>query len=172
MLIRMRDLLKDVATDVCVVAAEGKYADLGVDCVTDNWPGEGPLGGVITALMNAHARNHRHSWCLIVGCDMPFLTPDWLTYMVQRTTASRASVIAPTSARRLEPLCACWHTRATSRLLRAFEDGVRKVAEAMKHLEMEVLDETHWKRFDNAGRLFWNMNTLTDYGAAKRILGE
>jgi GTP:adenosylcobinamide-phosphate guanylyltransferase len=35
---------------------------------------------------------------------------------------------------------------------------------------MEVLDETHWKRFDTADRLFWNMNTLSDYNEAKRIL--
>jgi hypothetical protein len=35
---------------------------------------------------------------------------------------------------------------------------------------MEVLDETRWKRFDTAGRLFWNMNTPSDYAEAKRIL--
>jgi hypothetical protein len=40
----------------------------------------------------------------------------------------------------------------------------------MKHLHVEVLDEAHWKRFDSAGRLFWNMNTPADYDEAKRIL--
>jgi hypothetical protein len=55
-------------------------------------------------------------------------------------------------------------------LQRAFESGVRKVTEGMKHLAMEVLDETHWKRFDNADRLFWNMNTLSDYDEAKQIV--
>jgi len=25
---------------------------------------------------------------------------------------------------------------------------------------MEVVDEADWKRFDSAGRLFWNMNTV------------
>ena len=52
----------------------------------------------------------------------------------------------------------------------AFEDGVRKVTDGMKRLEMEVLDEAEWKRFDNAGRLFWNMNTQADYEEARRIL--
>jgi len=33
---------------------------------------------------------------------------------------------------------------------------------------MEVLDETHWKRFDSAGQLFWNMNTPQDYESALR----
>ena len=52
------------------------------------------------------------------------------------------------------------------KLQAAFESGVRKVTEAMKQLNMEVLDEPDWKRFDSAGRLFWNMNTQTDYQRA------
>ena len=170
MLIRMRDLLGDVSTAVRIVAAASKYADLGVDMVADHWPGEGPLGGIITALTDAHARNHRHTWCLIIGCDIPFLTSEWLAYMVERARASGAGVITPQSPHGLEPLCACWHTRATGKLQYAFEDGVRKITDAMKHLDMEVLDEAHWKRFDSAGRLFWNMNTPADYDEAKRIL--
>jgi hypothetical protein len=47
---------------------------------------------------------------------------------------------------------------------------VRKITEAMKRLQMEVLDEADWKRFDATGRLFWNMNTAGDYDEAKRIL--
>jgi hypothetical protein len=40
----------------------------------------------------------------------------------------------------------------------------------MKQLHMEVVDEADSKRFDTAGRLFWNMNTAADYDEAKRIL--
>jgi hypothetical protein len=40
----------------------------------------------------------------------------------------------------------------------------------MKRLDMEIVDEADWKRFDIAGRLFWNMNTAADYQEAKRIL--
>jgi molybdenum cofactor guanylyltransferase len=170
MLIRMHELLGNVATEVQIVAAQGKYAHLGADVVADRWPREGPLGGIITALMNAHTRNHRHPWCLIIGCDMPFLTSEWLAYMVERALVSGAGVITPQSPHGLEPLCACWHTRATGKLQYAFEDGVRKITDAMKHLDMEVLDDAHWKRFDSAGRLFWNMNTPADYDEAKRIL--
>ena len=40
----------------------------------------------------------------------------------------------------------------------------------MKHLPMEVLDESVWKRFDSDGRLFWNMNTPEDCELARKIL--
>jgi GTP:adenosylcobinamide-phosphate guanylyltransferase len=44
------------------------------------------------------------------------------------------------------------------------------VTEGISLLHAEVLDEADWKRFDSAGRLFWNMNTMADYEEARRIL--
>ena len=170
MLARMRALLKDATKCVSVVAGSGRYAGLGVRVVEDRWPGEGPLGGIITALMDAHAQNHRDTWCLIVGCDMPFLTGEWLTYLRDRAFASSAAVVTPQSANGLEPLCSCWRTGATGALQYAFEDGIRKVTEAMKRVSMEVVGEKDWARFDKNGRLFWNMNTPAEYEEARRIL--
>jgi molybdopterin-guanine dinucleotide biosynthesis protein A len=170
MLARMCGLVKDVTGSVSVVAPFGRYGDSGERVVDDNWPGEGPLGGIITALMDAHARNHQPAWCLMVGCDMPFLTREWLKYLVDRTLASGAAVVAPQSTLGLEPLCACWYTGATGKLQYAFEDGVRKVTEAIKRVGVEVVDESDWKRFDKAGRLFWNMNTPAEYEEARRVV--
>jgi molybdopterin-guanine dinucleotide biosynthesis protein A len=101
---------------------------------------------------------------------MPFLTREWLTYLAERAQASSAEVVAPRSAQGLEPLCACWRTSAAPKLQRTLEGGTRKITEAMRHLRMEVVDEADWKRFDTAGRLFWNMNTAADYDEARRIL--
>jgi molybdopterin-guanine dinucleotide biosynthesis protein A len=56
------------------------------------------------------------------------------------------------------------------KLRTAFESGIRKVTEGLKQVTTEVLDEADWKRFDNAGRLFWNMNTVNDYEEARKIL--
>jgi molybdopterin-guanine dinucleotide biosynthesis protein A len=169
MLTRMCALVEDVAGSVSAVAAPGRYAEFGVWIVEDLWPGHGPLGGIITALMASAETNGGRDWNLIVGCDMPFLTREWLCYLADRALASDAEVVVPQSQHGLEPLCACWRTPATGKLQYAFEDGVRKVTEAMKRLRMEILDETHWKRFDSAGRLFWNMNTPQEYEEALRI---
>ena len=170
MLVRMRELLGSFLRNVTVIAAPGKYAGVGVESTADRWPGEGPLGGIITALTVSAQRRDAKEWNLIVGCDLPFLTRDWLVYMTERALTSSAHVMVPKSASGWEPLCACWRTSARQKLEEAFDCGVRKVTEAMKGLEMEVLDEPHWKRFDSAGRLFWNMNTLEDYQEAQRVL--
>jgi molybdenum cofactor guanylyltransferase len=170
MLARMCTLVKDVTGFASIVAPSGRYAEFDVRVVEDRWPGQGPLGGIITALLDADAKNHAPTWCLIVGCDMPFLTREWLTYLLDHAVASRAGVVAPRSALGLEPLCACWQSGATGKLQYALEDGVRKVTEAMKRIETEVVDEADWKRFDKDGRLFWNMNTTAEYEEARRIL--
>jgi len=170
MLLRMRALLGEITNQVNVIAAPDKYAALGIIGVADRWDGQGPLAGIITALLTTGESDRKAQWNLIIGCDMPFLTRDWVAYLVAKAQASSAEVVAPQSAQGLEPLCACWRTTAAANLQNAFDEGVRKVTEAMKRLQMEVLDEADWKRFDATGRLFWNMNTAPDYEEAKRIL--
>jgi molybdopterin-guanine dinucleotide biosynthesis protein A len=169
-LLRIRALLGAVAKEVHVIATPHKYAALGITGIGDRWEGQGPLAGIITALLTTKETGGGAEWNLIVGCDMPFLTREWLMYLVERSLASRAEVVTPQSAQGLEPLCTCWRTSAAAKLQQSFEGGTRKITEAMKRLQMEVVDEADWKRFDTAGRLFWNMNTAADYDEAKRIL--
>jgi molybdopterin-guanine dinucleotide biosynthesis protein A len=170
MLERMTELLQRVAKQVKIVAVPGKYVSFGNEIVEDRWPGEGPLGGIITALEDVAMSAERSKWKLIVSCDMPFLTQDWLQFLANRAAKSNAQVVFPHSASGPEPLCACWQTGAAAELRSGFERGVRKVTEGIALLRAEVLDEADWKRFDSAGRLFWNMNTAADYEEARRIL--
>jgi molybdopterin-guanine dinucleotide biosynthesis protein A len=170
MLARMMKLMRSVTKDVKLVAAPGKYVEFGAQLVADGWPGQGPLGGIITALENAAESPANCEWNLIVSCDMPFLTEEWLVFLDERAAKSKAQVVFPHSGSGPEPLCACWQTAAAAKLRSGFERGVRKVTEGIALLRAEVLDEAEWKRFDSAGRLFWNMNTAMDYEEARRIL--
>jgi molybdopterin-guanine dinucleotide biosynthesis protein A len=175
------ELVAAVCGETKIVAAAGKYAHAPALILADQWPGQGPLGGILTALQSMNerlgsssampARDHRRdSYALILGCDMPFLRREWLAYLCDRAVKSAAQVVVPESENGLEPLCACWRTDAASMIQAAFDGGVRKVTEAMKRVPMEVLDESAWKRFDTDNRLFWNMNTPEDYEQARRIL--
>ena len=170
MLARTTELVASVCSEAIIVAAAGKYPDPPAPLLADRWPGQGPLGGILTALQSSALRRTPSTWNLIVGCDMPFLVRDWLEFLCQRAERSAAQVVVVESANGLEPLCACWKTASAPAVQAAFDSGVRKVTEAMKRLPMEVLDVPVWKRFDTEGRLFWNMNTPADYEEAKRIL--
>jgi molybdopterin-guanine dinucleotide biosynthesis protein A len=170
MLGHMIELLRGLAKNVKIVAPQGKYTNFGAEIVEDRWPGEGPLGGIITALIHASRDNSAREWNFIVSCDMPFLTAEWITYLGERATKSAAQVVLPHSANGPEPLCAVWRTDAAAAIEDQFNKGVRKVTAAIAKLKSEVLDEADWKRFDSAGRLFWNMNTAADYEEARRIV--
>jgi molybdopterin-guanine dinucleotide biosynthesis protein A len=170
MLGRMSELVRRVTGQIKIVAAPGKYEAFGVEIVEDRWSGEGPLGGIITALEDAASSATPPKWNLILSCDMPFLTREWLAFLGERAAKSKAQVVFAHSATGPEPLCACWQTDAAAKLRSGFERGVRKVTEGIALLRWEVLDEMDWKRFDSAGRLFWNMNTAADYEEARRML--
>jgi len=194
---RLCKVLRGATSSVEIIGPSAMYSQFGFPCIADRWPGEGPLGGIITALMGGAERGRIeepagmrpggqgkpalpdgdrlgssgvNAWNLIIGCDMPFLTREWLAYLAQRAMASNAEVVVQRSEHGLEPLCACWRSSAVASLALSFEGGVRRVTDAMKQPSMEVLDVAYWKRFDSAGRLFWNMNTPADYDEAKRIL--
>jgi molybdenum cofactor guanylyltransferase len=169
MLTRMCDLLSAVTASIYIVAPPSRYEFATAPVIPDRWPGEGPLGGIITALLYTSEQEPHTTWNLIISCDLPFLTPEFLTYLRDFAQASSAQAIVPESAQGREPLCACWRTSSASQLQSAFESGMRRVNDALKLLNAEVLDESHWKRFDSAGRLFWNMNTPADYAEAQRI---
>ena len=183
LLARTVELVASVCGETKIVAPLGKYGDATVPILADQWPGQGPLGGILTALQHINERlgvsaraqtgdRGIGSHALILSCDMPFLTREWLVNLCDRAAKSSAQVIVPQSENGLEPLCACWRTDAAATIQAAFDGGVRKVTEAMKRVPMEVLDESSWKRFDTDGRLFWNMNTPVDYEEARRVFGE
>ena len=175
LLLQIVQLARSCADDVLIVASARKYTDLSADLksIEDQWPGEGPLGGIITALQHTAVTAPGYQWNLILSCDMPFLSAEWLKFLVDRARASdpETQVILPHSTHGPEPLCACYRTSAAEPLKNVFALGIRKVTQALKQVRTEVLDESVWKRFDSAGRLFWNMNTPADFEEAQRLWG-
>jgi molybdenum cofactor guanylyltransferase len=173
LLLQIVKLAQACVSPVTVIASAERYRHLGVDLeiVEDRWPGEGPLGGIITALQHSAAIAPPCRWSLILSCDMPFLSREWLQYLVSRALAARSDtqIILPYTAHGPEPLCACYRTDAVAALRNVFDSGVRKVTAALKQLPTEVLDESAWKRFDSAGQLFSNMNTPADCLEAQRL---
>ncbi|MGA0117702.1 MAG: molybdenum cofactor guanylyltransferase [Ilumatobacteraceae bacterium] len=66
----------------------------------DSFPGEGPLGGVITALKSA-----AHDSVVVLSCDMPFITDAVISSLVRGLGDAQASV---GRTDRLNWLCAAW----------------------------------------------------------------
>jgi len=165
LLLRTVRLVESVAEPVTVIGNAGAYESLGLRAIDDDLPGAGPLGAIATALRASSAQ-----WNLVVACDLPHLTREWLEYLARRAAASTADAVLPMNARGAEPLCAAYHKRGEAAIRAAIERGVRKVTDGLKELRIETIEPAEWKAFDSDGFLFKNMNSPADYEEAKARL--
>lgn len=109
----------------------------GLDVVGDQHPGEGPLGGILTALHAAPLQP-----VLVLACDLLWI--DAVTVGAVLAAAAEVglepagSPVTPhvfmACAARREPLCALWTPAARIELQRSFDAGERAVHRAAEHL--------------------------------------
>ena len=165
MIDRAIGLVRSAGIEAAIVGGKASYG-AGIRVVGDDWPGAGPLGGIATAL-----RDSRSEWSLVIACDMPYLTTEWLEFLISRAD-SEFDAVAPMNERGPEPLCALYHRSAEPKIRGAMERGVRKVTEGLNELRVLYLESETWKGFDSDGLLFKNMNEPADYEEAKARLGK
>lgn len=165
LVVRAAAVVAATGIGVTVVGRPEFFVPLGLAAIPDEQPGLGPLGGIATAL--AHSSR---PWNLIVAVDLPFLTAEWLSALVDRAIASRsARAILPRSDRGLEPLCAVYHRECLAAIRPALARGVRKVTEGLAGpppCPVDQIPPEEWKRFAPGARLLENINTLPDYRRA------
>ena len=91
MIVRVaRSVESVVGAPAMVVGTPEKYRELELRAIADDWPGFGPLGGIATALRASDA-----DWNLIVACDLPYLTREWLEYLLRRARDSAEEAVVP-----------------------------------------------------------------------------
>jgi molybdopterin-guanine dinucleotide biosynthesis protein A len=104
--------------------------------IPDLYPGEGPLGGILTALHHSLLHSPYQTgadWNLIVACDMPEVSAGFLRKLLAAAEASGADALLPEGpSGKVEPLCAVYHRRALAPMERHFARGVRKVTAALE----------------------------------------
>lgn len=95
---------------------------LGFVVVPDRWPGEGPLGGIATALEWAATD------VVVVACDLPWLTGAAVAAVVGPAAGDGEPVdVTVAVTDRLEPLLSRWSIAALPVLEQALADGERAV---------------------------------------------
>ncbi|MEO8597739.1 MAG: molybdenum cofactor guanylyltransferase [Candidatus Solibacter sp.] len=152
----------DLATAVAraVREAAGSATLIGhpvLPSLPDLYPGEGPLGGILTALHHSTTEGN-----LVVACDMPELSAAFLARLIARAREVPGAVILPHGPDgRPQPLCAVYPKSAQAVLDAHFAHGVRKLTAALAGLAVEPLA---------VGELlyFQNVNTPEDWSVYER----
>lgn len=145
------------AGSATLVGRPETFGALGFAVIPDVYPGEGPLGGILTALRHSGA-----DWNLITACDMPALNCGVLENLLETAERLDADALLPLGPAGLwEPLCAVYHRRTMEALEARFAAGVRKVSaalEAVRAVPCPVVEVS----------CFQNINTPEEWQARER----
>jgi molybdopterin-guanine dinucleotide biosynthesis protein A len=151
---------------VTLVGSRAKYAALGMPVIEDIHPGLGPLSGIHAAL-----KHSRKPLCLVIGCDMPFLMPEFIEYMAQIAVVADADVtVAESSEHGYESLCAVYNRTALPAVEEAIAQRELKVATLYGNVKVRSLSAEECRPFNTHGILFSNVNTADDFTLARRRL--
>lgn len=100
--------VRAAASTVTLIGAPERYGHLGLATLADRYRDCGPLGGICTALQTTTA-----DWNLIVACDMPGITADFLVDLLGAAESAECDCLLPVESGR-HPLCAVYHRRAAA----------------------------------------------------------
>jgi molybdopterin-guanine dinucleotide biosynthesis protein A len=164
---RQLAVLRQLSDDLMIVTragapreADSSFARFGLRIVSDEISDAGPLGGIHAALVNAHA-----PVTLVVACDMPFLSLEFLRHLAARVEG--VDVAVPRTPDGYHPLCAAYAQTARPFVERQLARGVLKVS-ALFSMDLRVaeLGPDELAGFDPEGRMLSNVNTPHDYRQA------
>lgn len=121
------------ALDVMAIGGDGDaIGALGIAWHADHYPGEGPLGAIITAL-----RVTPTDVVVVVATDLVALTPSVIRAVVAGLAPDTDVALADSD--RLEPLCGAWRRGAEQSLAATFAAGERAVHAALGDLAVATV---------------------------------
>jgi molybdopterin-guanine dinucleotide biosynthesis protein A len=166
------DSVRDVASESFIVARNRpQYENFGVPVVPDRYEEAGTLGAIATALTAG-----THDACLVVACDMPFLSPALLSWLA--SYPRNYDVLIPRlpgesrqgSSLVYQTLHAIYTKRCLAPIERRIEEGNRQVIGFFADVDVRVVEAETVQRFDPDLLSFFNANTPESAAEARRIL--
>lgn len=160
LLATLAEVLAPVASAITVVADRpGRYNDLGLRTLGDVLPGQGPLGGLFTAIEDMAGAG----WLALVACDWAGLQARWIDALCHRAADGAQCVLY--RHQRREPLLALYHTSIGPRAEAHLEAGRRSMSGLLESIRCTEVDPP-----DGFARAV-NINSRDDLAAFLRNRG-
>jgi molybdopterin-guanine dinucleotide biosynthesis protein A len=124
------------AAEVLIIGGDRATLEpFGTRFVDDGWPGEGPLGGVVTALRAAV-----HDPVVVLACDLPHIVPAAVTAVLHALGDADAAI--PDVDGRRQVLVAAYRRACREPLEAALMAGERALRHATRQLHVATVDLT------------------------------
>lgn len=132
------------------------YAWAGLPLVPDNFRGKGPLAG-LEAGLTASASDYN----LVAACDMPWLEPRLLQYLVGQAQGYQA-IVPLNETGQPEPLCAVYSKACLPAIRRHLEADSLKMSGWLSNVKTRYVPAQELREFDPELRSFRNLNRPED----------
>lgn len=142
------------------------YRFLNLPLFPDRLPIRGTLVGMHTALSSS-----AKPFVAIIGCDMPFFSPQLLDYEAKLLEESGMDAVVPCSRKGLEPLHAVYKRETClAAVVKSLEMDVLSLIGWLKLLRVLEISEAQIKLYDSNYRIFINVNTPEEFKKADELL--
>jgi molybdopterin-guanine dinucleotide biosynthesis protein A len=161
------ELLKGIFD--CVIISTNtpeQYFYLGVPMIGDVINYRGPMTGILSALITLKGPE-----IFVAACDMPFMKPALIRYIVGRWTGRWEAVI-PIFEGKPQPLLGIYSKKLVPRMEESIRNHRRGLREFLSTREVHYIEEEKVREIDQEGRSFVNINTIQDYERERLSVGS
>lgn len=155
-----RELFSEI---IIVTNQPHQFVEYQTPVVQDEIRGAGSLGGLYTGLKRA---SNEYSFC--VACDMPFLNPKLITYLIENRLNS--DIVIPKTRAGFEPLHAVYSKRCIEPIKMLLERGKFQILKLLPEVQVHYCGEEEIKRIDPTLISFMNVNTKKDLFQIQNML--
>lgn len=162
---RIVEKLRPIVDNLIIVTNSfEEFAFLELPMVEDEWKGIGPLAGIHAGLTASKTERN-----LIVACDMPFISPELGTLLLEQLVEYEA--VVPQITEQLHPLFAAYKRGVKEEVKKAIELEQLRIRKIFDRIYVKILTETE---LENLGVQIgqadtFNMNHPEEYEQAKNM---
>ena len=140
-----------------------EYTYLNLPVYPDIIKGIGPVGGIFTGL-----ESMTDPIGFVVACDMPFLNPDLIRYMISRKSGYDA--VVPKVGWKIESLHALYHRDCLPAVRENIKAGVYQAIQFQAKVRTLYIQETEIRKYDPELRSFYNINRPQELREARELV--
>jgi molybdopterin-guanine dinucleotide biosynthesis protein A len=162
---RLLRSVRQVTTKLLIVTnSPEEYEFLDIPMVGDLIVGAGSLGGIFTGI-----KSMTTSSGIFIACDMPFIRPEFLRYIIEAARGGPFDAVVPMSDHGFEPLCALYTDACIEPIERRLAAGDLKIVRFYDEVRVRTIHARDTSQF--VPEMLFNVNTRSDYEEALRLIG-
>lgn len=153
---RVISVMKQVFQKVILIANEpDKYLKIGLPVFSDVIKDLGPIGGILTGILHMQTKAG-----FFVACDMPFLNPALIRYMVE--IKNGFDVVIPKIGKNIEPLHAIYTKRCIPYIRRCIANKKYSIRSFFPYVSIRYVEKEEIVMYDPEIKFLININQPTD----------